>query len=106
MEAIKLVVPESEEVYLNAKAFKRMKRLRFLIIRNANVSGDFDYLSNNLRWIEWDGYPLPALPPNFHPQKLVGLYMINSHIKQLGEGYKVTNSSFLNKFEMFVYSDI
>ncbi|KAI6701708.1 hypothetical protein NL676_016032 [Syzygium grande] len=89
VEAIKLVLPETEEVYLNAKAFKRMRRLRVLIIHNAYVSGDFDYLSNNLRWVDWEGYPLPSLPANFHPKKLVGLFMPNSHIKDLGQGYKI-----------------
>ncbi|XP_031382544.1 TMV resistance protein N-like isoform X1 [Punica granatum] len=89
VEAIKLVLPETEEVYLNAKAFKRMKRLRLLIIHNAYVSGDLDYLSNNLRWVEWEAYPFSSLPPNFHPQKLVGLYLYNSRIKHLGEGYKI-----------------
>lgn len=89
MEAIKLVLPETEEVFLNAKAFKRMRRLRLLIIRNASIAGDFDYISNNLRWVEWDGYSLPSLPINFHPKKLVGLFMPNSHVKNLGERFKV-----------------
>ncbi|XP_056163296.1 disease resistance protein RPV1-like [Syzygium oleosum] len=89
VEAIKIVLPETEEVYLNAKAFKRMRRLRVLIIHNAYVSGDFDHLSNNLRWVDWEGYPLPSLPANFHPKKLVGLFMPNSHIKDLGQGYKI-----------------
>lgn len=34
MEATKLVLPETEEVFLNAKAFERMRRLRLLIIHN------------------------------------------------------------------------
>lgn len=89
VEAIKLVLAGTEEVYLNAKAFKRMRRLRVLIIHNAYVSGDFNYLSNNLRWIDWEGYPLPSLPANFHPKKLVGLFMPHSYIKDLGQGYKI-----------------
>ncbi|KAI4367439.1 hypothetical protein MLD38_023177 [Melastoma candidum] len=89
MEAIKLVVPDNEEVFLNAKAFKRMRRLRLLIISNASIAGDFGYLSNNLRWVEWEGYPLPSLPLNFHPKKLVGLFLPNSHVKNLGERFEV-----------------
>lgn len=97
MEAIKLILPEAEEVYLNAKAFKRMKRLRLLIIHSAYISGDFDYLSNNLRWVEWNAYPLSSLPPNFHPRKLVGLYLYNSRIKHLGEGYKVKEPNIVHQ---------
>ena len=42
-----------------------------------------NYLSNELRVIDWYGYPLKSMPTNFQPNKLVELRMRNSDIKQL-----------------------
>ena len=54
-----------------------------------HLYGDFKFLSNNLRSLYWDGYPLKSLPSNFHPENLVELNMCFSQLKQLWEGKKV-----------------
>ncbi|KAL6318244.1 hypothetical protein AAG906_035753 [Vitis piasezkii] len=53
-----------------------------------HLYGDFKFLSNNLRSLYWDGYPLKSLPSNFHPENLVELNMCFSQLKQLWEGKK------------------
>ena len=81
-------------------AFLTMKKLRLLKIGNMQlqqhlIGGNVElpqgiiYLSNELRAVEWHGYPLKSLPNNFQPNKLVELRMHCSCIKQLWEGIMV-----------------
>lgn len=52
-------------------------------------SGIIEFLSNELRWLCWHGYPFEFLPSTFFPESLVALDMSYSHIKQLWTGAKV-----------------
>ena len=92
---------------LSAKAFSNMKKLRLLKIYNAQSSKDLfrgnvkflqglSYLSNELRFLEWDGYHLKFLPTNFQPIKLVELRMHFSGIRQLWKGIMVRFVLILN----------
>ena len=85
---------------LSAEAFSNMKKLRLLKIHNTRHSEDLfggnvqllqglNYLSNELRFLEWHGYHLKFLPNNFQPNKLVKLIMCYSVIKQLWKGIMV-----------------
>ncbi|KAG6675507.1 hypothetical protein I3842_15G106600 [Carya illinoinensis] len=77
-------MPEGEEVIrLNSEAFVQMKRLRVLINRNASFSSGPNYLSNELRVLDWFEYPLQSLPPNFHGNKLIIFKMRGSFIREL-----------------------
>ncbi|KAG6675500.1 hypothetical protein I3843_15G098900 [Carya illinoinensis] len=65
-------MPKGEDaISLNPEAFVQMKRLRVLINRNASFSSGPNYLSNELRVLDWFEYPLQSLPPNFHGNKLI-----------------------------------
>ncbi|KAB5511795.1 hypothetical protein DKX38_028823 [Salix brachista] len=97
IEAIMLDFQEPEEIHLSAKAFKKMKRLRILIIHNALLAVAPVYLPNELRWLEWPGCPLLSLPSTFHARKLVVLNLQHSFIGHF-EGFK--NYSYL-KFMNF-----
>ncbi|XP_050218185.1 TMV resistance protein N-like [Mercurialis annua] len=59
-----------------------------------HLSGDFRFISNELRCFYWHGYPLKSLPSSFYPKNLLELDMSYSHIKQLWDGKK-----FLTKLE-------
>ncbi|KAG8660903.1 disease resistance protein RUN1 isoform X2 [Manihot esculenta] len=72
-----------KEVNLSAKAFSQMKKLRLLKISNVQLSKGLEFLSNELRLLEWHGYPLKSLPLCFNPEKLVELNMPYSCIKHL-----------------------
>ncbi|KAJ9167286.1 hypothetical protein P3X46_021950, partial [Hevea brasiliensis] len=74
--------------YLSSKAFLKMKALRFLILSNLNLSKDIEYLSNELRYLEWYGYPFKSLPQSFQPDQLVELHMSYSSIEQLWKGVR------------------
>lgn len=76
-------------VELNSGAFRKMKNLRFLKIENFELPKGLNYLSSELRLLDWDSFPLKSLPTGFRPSKLVQLKMHSSRIKQLWEGIKV-----------------
>ncbi|XP_042963020.1 disease resistance protein RPV1-like isoform X2 [Carya illinoinensis] len=77
-------MPKGEEVIsLNSEAFVQMKRLRVLINRNASFSSGPNYLSNELRVLDWFEYPLQSLPPNFHGNKLIIFKMRGGFIREL-----------------------
>ena len=69
---------------MNPDAFTKMKKLRLLIVHNADISGSrLDFLSNELRLLDWPGYPFSSLPSNFGPNKLVAVDMSYSRVKKL-----------------------
>ncbi|KAJ1417969.1 Leucine-rich repeat domain superfamily [Sesbania bispinosa] len=73
------------------------------MINNANVSDDIQYLSNELRLIDWPGYPSSTLPPDFHPKRLVSLNMSHSRIKHLWKGAKIFKDLKLVSFSCCQY---
>ncbi|XP_027358503.1 TMV resistance protein N-like isoform X2 [Abrus precatorius] len=61
---------KEEIVEWNRKAFKKMKNLKTLIIKNGHFSKSPKYLPNSLRVLEWWRYPSHDLPSDFHSRKL------------------------------------
>ena len=85
---------------MSAETFSKMKKLRLLKIGYEQPPQDLikglvqlpqglNYLSNELRAIDWHGYPLKSMPTSFQPNKLVELRMHYSNIKQLWKGSMV-----------------
>ena len=84
-----LSLPIQKVEHLSAEAFTKMTKLRFLKIRNVQLPKGLNYLSNELRFIEWYKYPLKSMPTSFQPNKLVELIMVCSRIKHLWKGIMV-----------------
>ncbi|XP_040942845.1 TMV resistance protein N isoform X1 [Gossypium hirsutum] len=68
---------------LSADAFLTMKRLRLPKVFNVPNSRGFKYLSNELRLLEWHGYPFKSFPSSFQPENLVALLLPYSRIEKL-----------------------
>ncbi|KAG6675461.1 hypothetical protein I3842_15G103300 [Carya illinoinensis] len=84
IEGIIVEMPKGEEtIILSPEAFVQMKRLRVFINRNARFSSGPNYLSNELRVLDWFEYPLQSLPSNFQGNKLIIFKMRDSFIKEL-----------------------
>jgi len=81
-------LPKPDMIHLSSKVFMKMKMLRLFISRNARFSEDPNFLSNELRLLDWSKYPGESLPSNFRGENLVVLRMHNSHLKGL-EGVQV-----------------
>ncbi|KAK4258291.1 hypothetical protein QN277_007752 [Acacia crassicarpa] len=99
-------IAQGKELKWGRKAFKKMKSLRMLIIRNACFSRGPRYLPNSLRILEWAGYPSRSFPPNFRPTNLAILNLPSSWLN-LDRPFKnlkcltsmdFTDSQFLTEF--------
>uniref|UniRef100_A0A2C9UPJ9 ADP-ribosyl cyclase/cyclic ADP-ribose hydrolase n=1 Tax=Manihot esculenta TaxID=3983 RepID=A0A2C9UPJ9_MANES len=86
IEGIVLDSCNQQDAKLSAKSFTKMKRLRLLKLRNLHFSQGLEYLSNKLRYLEWDGYPFKSLPSTFQPDTLVELHMRCSNMEHLWKG--------------------
>lgn len=109
-EAIKSIIPSnfclhtqfgivSEPSVRNsfaAKTFRRMCKLRFLYLKNVDLTGSFKQTFIDLRWLYWWGCQLKCLPSEFDPQKLVFLALPGSKMKTMWEPNMVgTDCTFL-----------
>ncbi|KAJ6379554.1 hypothetical protein OIU76_016238 [Salix suchowensis] len=83
IETIFLEMPRAKEAQWSMKAFSKMTKLRLLKIHNVDVSEGPEYLSNELRFLEWHAYPSKSLPACFQPDELIELCMSCSSIEQL-----------------------
>ncbi|MED6203788.1 hypothetical protein PIB30_002551 [Stylosanthes scabra] len=61
---------EDVQVTWDGTAFKEMKNLKTLIIKNGYFSRSPKHLPNSLRVLEWWRYPARCFPNDFHPKKL------------------------------------
>lgn len=73
----------------STKAFENMKKLRLLQLAGVQLDGDFQYLSKNLRWLCWNGFPFTCIPRNFYQRNLVSIELENSNIKFLRKEMQV-----------------
>ncbi|KAM5552915.1 hypothetical protein ABKV19_025244 [Rosa sericea] len=88
-KVIGIQVPElSYTISLNAKSFSEMRNLRYISMGGTFFSGGIDYLSNQLRWLDWPYCPLKRFPSDFQANKLVELNIPESKIRRLWRGRK------------------
>ncbi|GAV64345.1 LRR_1 domain-containing protein/NB-ARC domain-containing protein/TIR domain-containing protein [Cephalotus follicularis] len=83
VEGIFLSSLESKEIRLDMQAFSKMNNLRLLKIHDVQLPKGLEFLSNELRILKWQGYPLKSMPSTFKPENLVELIMCHSRIEQL-----------------------
>ncbi|MED6197459.1 hypothetical protein PIB30_056670 [Stylosanthes scabra] len=85
----------NRDLHLDADTFKKMPNIRFLKFyyswgheksANVSVSSTLETFPNELRYLEWSGYPLKSLPPSFCAEKLVELSMPDSQVSKLWDG--------------------
>ncbi|XLU82009.1 hypothetical protein S245_005429, partial [Arachis hypogaea] len=112
-EGLVLKLTRTNTICLEAKAFKEMKKLRLLQLVGV-LGRDFEYISRDLRWLYWHGFPLKYIPPNFsqeiclklvwkEPQFLEKLKILNlSHSQNLRQ---TPNFSYLPNLEKLLLKD-
>ncbi|KAI9123792.1 hypothetical protein K1719_005092 [Acacia pycnantha] len=97
IEAIRcmsLDVSMMKSVTLKASIFRKIRNLIFLKIYKSNgrkpsmlnIRGVLDYLSEELRFLSWEEYPLSYVPLHFCAENLITLNMRKSNIRQLWKG--------------------
>ena len=88
VEGLALKLPRSE-VNFNTKTFIEMKRLRLLQLDYAQLIGDYEYLSKELRWLCWHGFPLKFIPNNFYLREIVAIDLRYSNLREVWKNPKV-----------------
>ncbi|CAI8594231.1 unnamed protein product [Vicia faba] len=81
VEGLALKLPIASSKCFSTKAFKKMKRLRLLQLVGIRLDGDFEYLSRNLRWLCWNGFPLTCIPSDFYQRNIVSMELENSNMR-------------------------
>ncbi|XVF78429.1 hypothetical protein PTKIN_Ptkin14bG0132000 [Pterospermum kingtungense] len=76
---------------LKGDAFLKMKKLRLLKVFSLPNCEDLKYLPDELRLLEWYGYPFKSLPSGFKMDNLVALLLPYGRIQQLWTGNKPLN---------------
>jgi hypothetical protein len=76
-------LPKPDLIHLSPKAFKKMKKLKIFINRNARFSEESNFLFTELRLLDWPNYPRESLPSNVCAKNLVVLTMPRSQLKEL-----------------------
>jgi hypothetical protein len=91
-----------KKVQLHVDTFKKMHNLRMIKFHNpftinkSNVTfhGFLKSFPNDLKFLQWDGYPQRSLPQDFCPENLVTLDMSYSHLEQFWKGDQVFHFKF------------
>ncbi|KAJ6855754.1 hypothetical protein NC651_040399 [Populus alba x Populus x berolinensis] len=87
-----------QEIHLiKSDAFAMMDGLRFLNFYDSDYPPKvkiqlpptgLEYLPNELRYLQWDGFPSKSLPPSFRAEHLVELHLRGSKLEKLWTGVK------------------
>ncbi|XP_059454750.1 disease resistance protein RUN1-like isoform X2 [Corylus avellana] len=84
IQSIVIDLPGEDRVCLASNGFARMTSLKLLICKSSvYFSKQPTYLPEELRVIDWNGYPLEYLPSNFRGRNMRILRMPRSNIKEL-----------------------
>ena len=78
---------KEREALLCTKPFESMVNLRLLQINNVRLEGKYKYLPAGLKWLQWKGCPLKALPSDFCPRELAVLDLSRSGIEKVWGSY-------------------
>ncbi|KAK4269975.1 hypothetical protein QN277_023066 [Acacia crassicarpa] len=73
IEGLALNMSRNNSSSLSVDMFKKMKMLRLLQLVKVQLTGDYNYLSTNLRWLSWHEFPLENMPMNFNLEKIVAI---------------------------------
>ncbi|PON67438.1 TIR-NBS-LRR-like protein [Parasponia andersonii] len=74
---------EEKENVISTKPIETMAKLRLLQINHVNLRGKFNSLPAKLKWLQWKGCPLKALPSDFHAPQLAVLDLSESKLESL-----------------------
>ncbi|XP_039166418.1 TMV resistance protein N isoform X2 [Eucalyptus grandis] len=93
IEALRLEYsPSLSKLYcLTNEQFRKLPNLRYLRIKQAEVTGHFKGLLPNLRWLDWIACPTSFFPPDFHPENLVILNVRASSLTEHWDAWHHVN---------------
>ena len=81
VKGLALKLPRTNPISLCTEAFKNMTKLKLLQLAGVKLNGDFKYLSRDLRWMNWHGFPLRHTPVDCYQGNLVAIELEYSSLK-------------------------
>ncbi|MCH85447.1 TMV resistance protein N, partial [Trifolium medium] len=91
-ETIEGLVLKSQRVdkfCFNTNSFKKMKKLRLLQLDCVDLTGDFRYLSKQLRWVNWQRSTFNYIPNDFDMGNLIAFELKYSNVEQVWKENKL-----------------
>ncbi|XP_061988263.1 disease resistance protein RUN1-like [Rosa rugosa] len=90
IKGLALNLQRSQKKSFRTKAFTKMKKLKLLQLNYVELTGDYDHLSKNLRWLCWHGFSLKFIGNDFLNQgNLVSMDLQYSNLVQVWEHPRV-----------------
>ncbi|CAL2264652.1 unnamed protein product [Prunus armeniaca] len=80
IQGLALNLEISEKASFNAQAFENIRRLKLLQLNYVELTDGYKYLSTNMLWMCWHGFPLPSIPNQFDQESLVAMDQQNSKL--------------------------
>lgn len=106
MEGLVLNSQSTGNLCFKTDTFKEMKNLRLLKLHHVDLIGDFGHLSQELRWLHWQGFTGECIPGDFYMGNLVVFDLKHSNIKQVWNETKVRCRYFILKLQFDNYAVI
>ncbi|KAK2406112.1 hypothetical protein P8452_68477 [Trifolium repens] len=89
VEALILSMQRTGRVSFSTNVFQDMKKLRLLQLDSVDLTGDFGYLSKQLRWVNWQRSTFNSVPNEFDQENLVAFELKHSNVKQVWKETKL-----------------
>ncbi|MED6217017.1 hypothetical protein PIB30_013488 [Stylosanthes scabra] len=110
VEGIILDLSQIKDLHLSSDIFAKMNNIRFLKFyipegessSNKYLSEGLEQFPKELRYLEWDRYPLKSFPPCFCSELLVEIHMHHSEVEELWQGLDAKD---LNNLEVIDLSE-
>ncbi|CAN6561758.1 unnamed protein product [Malus baccata var. baccata] len=85
VQGITLDLQESDKASFSAEAFRNMQSLRLLKLNYVELTGSYNNVSNELRWLCWHGFPLEVIPEDFDHPNIVAIDLSYSKLIRVWE---------------------
>ncbi|MED6172637.1 hypothetical protein PIB30_051814 [Stylosanthes scabra] len=110
VEGIILDLSRIKDLHLSSDIFGKMNNIRFLKFyipkgessSSKCLSKGLEQFPKELRYLEWDRYPLKSFPPTFCSELLVEIHMHHSDVEELWQGMDAKD---LNNLEVIDLSE-
>ena len=97
IKGLALNLSKNNTLSISAEAFKEMKRLYLLQLNHVQLTGDYKYVSTELRWLCWHGFTLENMPMNLCLQKIVAIDLKWSNLTKVWDKSQVSTTNHLVK---------
>ncbi|XP_027907751.1 TMV resistance protein N-like isoform X2 [Vigna unguiculata] len=106
IEGLTLKLNLTNRECFKADAFEEMSSLRLLQLHHVELTGDYGYLSKQLRWIYWQGFPSKYIPDNFYLEDAIAINFKHSNLRQLWKEPKCDTEFQITKQVRKILNDV